>query len=268
MAEKDYAIVCDETSDLPLSFLERAGVVPLRLDDARDAAGALERVYRDLAGRGFPQVISIHSAALFSPVVDGARSAAEACADVCDVLVVDSGSASAATGMLVDRAARYRHLDVPAPEAAVALAELAAHVRLLVVPAASAPLSARRRRTPRAGLIGRAAASLRMRVTGERGLYLLARGELTQLARGNDPAALTGRLARAVATVAGNEGPLVHALAEAGDVRSLRALERALEEEGVGSSCLGTVRATPFSREVVGAGAVAAAIAPHAAYWR
>ena len=236
MAEKDYAIVCDETSDLPLSFLERAGVVPLRLDDARDAAGALGRVYRDLAGRGFPQVISIHSAALFSPVVDGARSAAEACADVCDVLVVDSGSASAATGMLVDRAARYRHLGVPAPEAA--------------------------------GLIGRAAASLRMRVTGERGLYLLARGELTQLARGNDPAALTGRLARAVATVAGNEGPLVHALAEAGDVRSLRALERALEEEGVGSSCLGTVRATPLSREVVGAGAVAAAIAPHAAYWR
>lgn len=223
MAEKDYAIVCDETSDLPLSFLERAGVVPLRLDDARDAAGALERVYRDLAGRGFPQVISIHSAALFSPVVDGAKSAAEACADVCDVLVV---------------------------------------------PAASAPLSARRRRTPRAGLIGRAAASLRMRVTGERGLYLLARGELTQLARGNDPAALTGRLARAVATVAGNEGPLVHALAEAGDVRSLRALERALEEEGVGSSCLGTVRATPLSKEVVGAGAVAAAIAPHAAYWR
>lgn len=260
MAEKDYAIVCDETSDLPLSFLERAGVVPLRLDDARDAAGALGRVYRDLAGRGFPQVISIHSAALFSPVVDGARSAAEACADVCDVLVVDSGSASAATGMLVDRAARYRHLDVPAPEAAAALAELAAHVRLLVVPAASAPLSARRRRTPRAGLIGRAAASLRMRVTGERGLYLLARG--------NDPAALTGRLARAIATVAGNEGPLVHALAEAGDVRSLRALERALEEEGVGSSCLGTVRATPLSKEVVGAGAVAAAIAPHAAYWR
>ena len=192
MAEKDYAIVCDETSDLPLSFLERAGVVPLRLDDARDAAGTLGRVYRDLAGRGFPQVISIHSAALFSPVVDGAKIAAEACADVCDVLVVDSGSASAATGMLVDRAARYRHLDVPAPEAAAALAELAAHVRLLVVPAASAPLSARRRRTPRAGLIGRAAASLRMRVTGERGLYLLARGELTQLARGNDPAALTG----------------------------------------------------------------------------
>ncbi len=115
MAEKDYAIVCDETSDLPLSFLERAGVVPLRLDDVRDAAGALGRVYRDLAGRGFPQVISIHSAALFSPVVDGAKIAAEACADVCDVLVVDSGSASAATGMLVDRAARYRHLDVPSP---------------------------------------------------------------------------------------------------------------------------------------------------------
>ena len=159
MAEKDYAIVCDETSDLPLSFLERAGVVPLRLDDARDAAGALGRVYRDLAGRGFPQVISIHSAALFSPVVDGAKIAAEACADVCDVLVVDSGSASAATGMLVDRAARYRHLDVPAPEAA-ALAELAAHVRLLVVPAASAPLSPAEQ-PPRSALAPSAAATTR-----------------------------------------------------------------------------------------------------------
>lgn len=270
MAEKDFAIVCDGTCDLPLSFLEKAAVVPLRLGavGAAGARDALERLYRDLAAQGFARVVSIHSAAAFSPVVEDAQLAAAACADVADVCVVDSGSGSVATGMLIDRAARYRHFDVDFADAVAGLEELAARVRLLVIPASSAPLAARRRRPSRAGLIGRAAASLRMRVTGERGLYLLSRGELTQLARGADCASLALRLARAASTVAGNEGELVHALAEAGDVRALRAVERALDEAAVPTSCLGTVRALPLGREVMGAGSVAVAIAPRSAYWR
>lgn len=271
MAEKDFAIVCDATCDLPLSFLEKAAVVPVRLDGAGgpvlDERAAAERLYRSLAAAGHTQVVSVHSAACFSPLVAAARAAAEDCAGVADVRVVDSGSASVATGMLVDRAARYRHFDVAFEDAVAGLEALASRVRLLALPAPGSRLAGRRRR-PRGGLIGRAAASLRTRVTGERGLYLLSHGEVTQLARNNDRAALLRRLAHAVGTVANNDGALVSALADAGDARTLRALERALVETDADVACLGTVRALAPSEEALGSGSVALAIAPSSAYWR
>ena len=271
MAEKDFAIVCDATSDLPLSFLEKAAVVPVRLDGANgpapDERAAVERVYRALAEKGCERVVSIHSTECLSPLVAAAREAAASCADVIDVRVVDSGSASAATGMLIDRAARYRYFDVAFDDAGAGLEALASRVRLLAIPAPSSRLAMRRRRS-RGGLIGRTAASLRMRMTGERGLYLLSRGEVTQLARNNDRAELLARLANAVRAVANNEGALVSALADVGDIQALRALERTLADAGMDVTCLGTVRSTPLSEEALGSGSVAVAIAPSSAYWR
>lgn len=272
MAEKDFAIVCDATSDLPLSFLEKARVEFVRLPAAygadSPAAAALERAYRTLARQGFSRVVSVHSSASFSSAVDEARRAAAACADVVDVRIVDSGSASAATGMLIDRAARYRHFDVAFEDAVAGLGELASHVRLLAIPAPSSRLVACRPRRTRAGLIGRAAATLRVRMTGERGLYLLSQGNVTQLARNNDLDELPHRLAHAVSTVCANEGQLVHALTASKNVRGLRAVERAIGESGVDSTCLGTVRATALTEGVLGTGAVAVAIASRSAYWR
>ena len=272
MAEKDFAIVCDATSDLPLSFLEKARVEFVRLS-ATDGAGpeataAFERAYRTLAEKGFSQVVSVHSAASFSPVVESARAAASACADALDVRVVDSGSASAATGMLIDRAARYRHFDVAFEDAVAGLTELASHVRLLTIPAPSARLASRRPRRTRGGLVGRAAATLRVRMTGERGLYLLSQGNVTQLSRNNDLDALAARQAHALKTVCTNEGALVHALTVSKNVRALRSLERALADAGADSTCLGTVRSTALTEAVLGTGAVAIAIAPSSAYWR
>ena len=55
---------------------------------------------------------------------------------------------------------------------------------------------------------------------------------------------------------------------EDGNARALRMVERALEEGGVESTCLGTVRALPVTEEVVGAGSVAVAIVPESAYRR
>lgn len=272
MAEKDFAIVCDATSDLPLSFLEKARVEFVRLPGAHSldptAVAALERAYRTLARQGFSRVVSVHSSASFSPAVEDARRAAATCDDVADVRVVDSGSASAATGMLIDRAARYRHFDVAFDDAVAGLEELASHVRLLAIPAPSARLAARRQRRMRAGLIGRAAATLRVRMTGERGLYLLSQGNVTQLARNNDLDELTHRLAHAVSAVGANEGRLVHALSASKNVRGLRAVERALAESDTDTTCLGTVRTTALTEGVLGAGSVAVAIAPRSAYWR
>ena len=143
-------------------------------------------------------------------------------------------------------------------------------MRLLVIPVSSTLQAARRRQRGRArtGLIGRAAATIRMRVTGERGLYLVSGGEITQLARNTDVAELSRRLAHAATAVSANSGPLLHALVEDGNARALRMIERALEEEGVRTACLGTVRALPITEEVVGAGSVAVAIAPEGAYRR
>ena len=230
MAEKDFAIVCDASCDLPLSFLEKARVVPVRLADAESGdAEPFERVYRGLAEKGYGHVASIHSAASFSPLIERARAAAEACADVIDVRVVDSGSASAATGMLIDRAARHRHYDASLDDSVAALEALAAQVRLLVIPVSSTLQAARRRQRGRArtGLIGRAAATIRMRVTGERGLYLVSGGEITQLARNTDVAELSRRLAHAATAVSANSGPLLHALVEDGNASRRRACRRA-----------------------------------------
>lgn len=271
MAESDFAIVCDATSDLPASFLEKARVACVPLDKPDAGAGmrpAIERTYRALIEQGFSQVISVHSGARFSPILEEARAAAGAVSSAlnADVRVIDSGAASVATGMLVDRAALCRYLGRTIDEAAAALEALAKRVRLLVIPAAPVRLSAPGR--PRGGLVGRAAASLRMRMTGERNLYLLAGDEVTQLARHNDRTALVDRLARAAATVSANEGPLVHAVAEAGDQRMAHMADLALEGIGVTTRSLGTVRASGLTETVVGTGAVAVALAPEAAYTR
>lgn len=272
MAEKDFAIVTDSSCDLPASFLERAGVAHVELsslgDSADAVAPALERAYRDLAALGYARAVSVHSAPCFSPALAAARMAAESCADAIEVAPVDSGSGSAATGMLVDRIARHRYFDVPFERAVAAVEALAPHVRLLVVPTTSARFGRRRAGRSRLGALARATSSLRVRISGERGLYLLSRGEITQLARATELIDLTSRLAHAMSAVAASEGPLVYALAETGDARTLRAAEKPLDTNEFESRCLGTVRATPAVETLIGTGAVAVAFAPAAAYDR
>ena len=295
MTESNFAIVCDEGCDLSAAFLERAGAVCARLDGGDSgagassslapapvsaaegvgavavagsdhAAGALEECYRGLAARGVTEVVSVHSAACFSPALEGARRAAAACAGDLRVEVVDSGAGSAATGMLVDRASYYRHLGLSLDDAVRGLEGLAAHVRLLVVPASGAPNARRRSRREHAGLLSRATTSLRVRISGERGLYVVTRGEVTQLARSTDLIELTSRLAHAMSAVAANEGALRYALVETGDVRSLRAMEKPLDTNEFEAHCLGTVHAGLDVGRALGTGAVAVALAPAAAY--
>lgn len=271
MAKNDFAIVCDSSCDLPASFLEKAHVELLSMDSLtggeQDLESRLVSLYADLASRGYGRVASVHSAACFSPVLDAAHSAA-ACAGNVEVAVIDSGSGSAATGMLVDRIARYRYFDVAFDDAVAGARALAAHVRLLVVPTTSARFGKRRSSHSRLGALARRAASLRVRISGERGLYLLSRGEITQLARDTDLVGLTSRLAHAMSAVSAGEGPIVYALTETGDPRALRATEKPLNTNEFESRCLGTVRATPAVEALLGSGAVAVAFAPASAYDR
>ena len=269
MAEKDFAIVCDSTCDLPVSFLEKAGVehVPLPAScDEQDMVASFAALYRDLAARGYARVASVHSAACFSPAIEAAGAAAASCANELRVELIDSGSASCATGMLVDRLARYRYFDVPFDEAVETARNLARHVRLLVVPAVGARFGRRRSSRSRLAALARATTTIRTRISGERGLYLLSRGEVTQLARATELIELTSRLAHAMSAVSAGEGPIVYALTETGDARALRAAEKPLNTNEFDSRCLGTVRATEYVESLIGSGAVAVAFAPVASY--
>lgn len=276
MPERDFAIVCDRGCDLPPVYLERARATVLE-DVPRDAMGHVDeaaltqefvRLYRGLAAEGHARIASVHSSASFSPEVACAREAAAACEGVADVRVIDSGSASVATGMVFFRLMCHWADGVPFERAVAAAERLAGTVRLLVIPTASARFSRRRSRRPRTGLLGRATSSLRIRISGERGLYLVSRGEITQLARSAELPDLTGRLAHAMSAVSANEGALVYAPLETGDPRALRVLEKPLDTNEFEARRLGTVRSCPQVERVIGAGAVGVAFAPAREYWR
>lgn len=276
MLERDFTIVCDRGCDLPPVYLERAQATVLE-GVPHDALGHVDevalkqefiRLYRALAAQGHTKIASVHSCASFSPAVTCAREAAAACSGVADVRVIDSGSASVATGMVFFRLTCHWADGVPFEQAVDAAEQLAGSVRLLVIPTASARFARRRSRKPRAGLLGRATSSLRVRLSGERGLYLISRGEITQLARSADLPDLTGRLAHAMSAVSASEGPLVYATLETGDARALRALEKPLDTNEFEARALGTVGACPQVEKIVGSGAVGVAFAPSQAYWR
>lgn len=272
MSKSDFAITCDSGCDLSPAFFEKTGVEVVALDDAAASAEELVGVfvarYRALAERGFSRIISVHSTPVFSEEIAAARAAAQACAGEADVRVVDSGSASAATGMVVFRLAYHQAHGVPFERAVEEAERLAACVRLLVVPTTTAPFARRRRHQAERGIIGRATLSLRANLIGERGLFLLSRSEVTQLARSTDLSDLTGRLARSMSSVFSVEGPLVHAAVVTGDVRAQRALEKPLDTNEFESQSLGVVRVTPGVEGLIGAGAVGVAFAPADAYWR
>ena len=276
MLERDFTIVCDRGCDLPPVYLEKAQATVMA-DVPHDTLGHVDevaltqefvRTYRSLAASGHARIVSVHSCASFSPEVACAREAAAACAGVADVRVVDSGSASVATGMVLFRLACHWADGVPFDQAVDAAERLAGSVRLLVIPTAAARFARRRSRKHRPGLLGRATSSLRIRISGERGLYLVSRGEVTQLARSAELADLTGRLAHAMSAVSASEGPLVYATIETGDARALRMLEKPLDTNEFESRALGTLRACPQVEKTVGAGAVGVAFAPDRAYWR
>ena len=269
MAEKDFAIVCDSSCDLPTSFFEKAKVECVTLSagvgDEQDLVSELAALYRDLAARGYARIASVHSAACFSPALEAARAAAASCGEA-TVEVIDSGSGSCATGMLIDRIARHRYFGLSFEDSVEAIRTLASHVRLLVVPTASARLGKRRPQRSRLAVLARATASLRVRISGERGLYLLSRGEITQLARATELIELTSRLAHAISAVSAGEGAVVYALTETGDARALHAAEKPLNTNEFESRCLGTVRASAHVESLIGHGAVAVAFAPAASY--
>ena len=297
MAHKNFAIVCDSTCDLPSELTARLEVVVIPLgvslgdetyldgDRDDDAYAALERpraapevvkpeveqvaaVYRALARRGYETIATVHSSLALTGIWPLAEQAVAELAGNVRVKAVDAGAVSAAMGMVVERLACARDAGMPFDEAVACARELARSTRLLFIPTAGASfaldVAARRHRLPFAAK----ASGLRLRLAGERSLFLLSRGEYTALARSADLADLCGRMAHAMSSVAAQDGELVYAVVDGGSSRAVRTAEKPLDTNEFCSLRLGHTHCSPSIVANIGVGSVAVAFAPKSVYLR
>ena len=247
--------------------LERMGV--RGTDAVVEEAGADELLaaYQRLVDEGCKTIVSVHSAEALSAMCGRAREAAARLGDATRVEVLDTGTASIGTGIVVERLSAMRAAGVPLEDALLAAREIAAGVRLMFIPASSSRLVRRRARSRHSGLVSRAS-MLRVRLVGERGLFLVSRGEVTQTVRSTDIADLCGRIAHAMSAVAHAEGPLDYVELYGCDRKVLRPLEKPLDTNEFEAERMGVTRVSPSNVGFVGRPAVGVAFVPDSLFER
>ena len=114
-----------------------------------------------------------------------------------------------------------------------------------------------------ASILGQAD-NLRIRLAGERGLFSLAHGSLSEVVRSSDLGDLTGRIAHAMSAMSRDEGPLCYVEVGTGVNRALAQLEKPLDTNEFESRRLGVMRANPCVAAYAGVGAIGIAIVPQA----
>lgn len=284
MTHKSFAIVCDSTCGLPSEHLARLEVVcvaasPQAERPARHVRGYAARevflpaaedylaTFEDLAKKGYERVACVVSSLQATGTWSAVEEAQSRLGSAgLSVRSVDAGVTSLALGMVVERLAAAREHGVEFEEAVRRAHEFSREVRLLFIPSSSAPFALRDLRAERRGLMGRASA-LRVRIAGERSLYLLWRGEATALARSTDLADLCARAAHAMSAVAAKEGELVYALTAADD-SDLRFISKPLKTNEFEAALLGRVPADPSFLANTGPDVIAAAFVPKRFYDR
>lgn len=261
-----FAIVCDSGCDLSPSFLEERGVSCVDLSSEPPMPSAFAGAYRDLARRGVTSVVSVHSAKGLDVAEEMAREAAEEVRDLIDVRVLDTGLLSLATGVVIERLSAYRDEGAELDEAIAAAASFATTVRLLLIPSNSSWLSRHRGDGGRARGLRRLTSSLRVRLSGERGLLLVSHGSVTHLARDTEIVELTSRLAHALSAVYAAYGPLVYVKLEAEDPRGMRSLEKSLDTNEFESRCLGKARVSPATERMLGEAMLGVVVVPESSF--
>ena len=284
MTHKSFAIVCDSTCGLQSEHLARLEVVcvaaspraerparHVRAGAAREAflptAEDYLATFENLVEKGYEQVACVVSSLQATgtwAAVEEAQSRLGSAG--LSVRSVDAGVTSLALGMVVERLAAAREQGVEFEEAVRRAHEFSREARLLFIPSSSAAFVLRDLRAERRGLMGRASA-LRVRIAGERSLYLLWRGEATALARSTDLADLCARAAHAMSAVAAKEGELVYALTAA-DSSDLRFISKPLNTNEFEAVLLGHVPADPSFLANTGPDVLAAAFVPKRFYDR
>ena len=294
MACKPFAIVCDSTCDLPPEIISRLEVVcvPLGVEIAgrvlmdcadRDEAVALlgrrksghvellskERmvdVYRRLIDEGYDRIVTVCSSLINTGSWSAAEEAASELSDADHMLrTVDAGVSSVGLGMVVERLAMAREVGIQFEEAIARSRAFAREVRVLFIPEASSPFMRGNLRSRKSGIMARAS-SLRLRVVGERTLFLQTRGESTALARSTDLSDLCGHAAHAMSSISAQEGELVYAVVGMVGSKTLRAFEKPLDTNEFCSTKLGRGLVSPSILASVGFDAAGVAFAPRKAY--
>lgn len=294
MACKPFAIVCDSTCDLPPEIISRLEVVcvPLGVEIAgrvlmdgadRDEAVALlgrrksghvellskERmvdVCRRLIDEGYNRIVTVCSSLINTGSWSAAEEAASELSDADHMLrTVDAGVSSVGLGMVVERLAMAREVGIQFEEAIARSRAFAREVRVLFIPEASSPFMRGNLRSRKSGIMARAS-SLRLRVVGERTLFLQTRGESTALARSTDLSDLCGHAAHAMSSISAQEGELVYAVVGMVGSKTLRALEKPLDTNEFCSTKLGRGLVSPSILASVGFDAAGVAFAPRKAY--
>ena len=294
MACKPFAIVCDSTCDLPPEIISRLEVVcvPLGVEIAgrvlmdgadRDEAVALlgrrksghvellskERmvdVYRRLIDEGYNRIVTVCSSLINTGSWSAAEEAASELSDADHMLrTVDAGVSSVGLGMVVERLAMAREVGIQFEDAIARSRAFAREVRVLFIPESSSPFMRGNLRSRKSGIMARAS-SLRLRVVGERTLFLQTRGESTALARSTDLSDLCGHAAHAMSSISAQEGELVYAVIGMVGSKTLRALEKPLDTNEFCSTKLGRGLVSPSILASVGFDAAGVAFAPRKAY--
>ena len=167
--------------------------------------------------------------------------------------------------MVVERLAMAREAGIEFEDAIARSRAFAREVRVLFIPEASSPFMRGNLRSRKSGIMAKAS-SLRLRVVGERTLFLQTRGESTALARSTDLSDLCGHAAHAMSSISAQEGALVHAVIGMGGSKTLRALEKPLDTNEFCSTRLGRGLVSPSILASVGFDAAGVAFAPRKAY--
>ena len=223
-------------------------------------------VYRRLIDEGYDRIVTVCSSLINTGSWNAAEEAASELSDADHMLrTVDAGVSSVGLGMVVERLAMAREVGIQFEEAIARSRAFAREVRVLFIPEASSPFMRGNLRSRKSGIMARAS-SLRLRVVGERTLFLQTRGESTALARSTDLSDLCGHAAHAMSSISAQEGELVYAVVGMDGSKTLRALEKPLDTNEFCSTKLGRGLVSPSILASVGFDAAGVAFAPRKAY--
>lgn len=223
-------------------------------------------VYRRLIDEGYDRIVTVCSSLINTGSWSAAEEAASELSDADHMLrTVDAGVSSVGLGMVVERLAMAREVGIQFEEAIARSRAFAREVRVLFIPEASSPFMRGNLRSRKSGIMARAS-SLRLRVVGERTLFLQTRGESTALARSTDLSDLCGHAAHAMSSISAQEGELVYAVVGMDGSKTLRALEKPLDTNEFCSTKLGRGLVSPSILASVGFDAAGVAFAPRKAY--
>ena len=223
-------------------------------------------VYRRLIDEGYNRIVTVCSSLINTGSWSAAEEAASELSDADHMLrTVDAGVSSVGLGMVVERLAMAREVGIQFEEAIARSRAFAREVRVLFIPEASSPFMRGNLRSRKSGIMARAS-SLRLRVVGERTLFLQTRGESTPLARSTDLSDLCGHAAHAMSSISAQEGELVYAVVGMVGSKTLRALEKPLDTNEFCSTKLGRGLVSPSILASVGFDAAGVAFAPRKAY--